>query len=180
MDWLDEMKRNKRAAEARRLAVEERARRDKEEEERFYLKHKPKMDVKVQELEEYVDKINEAYGKLGVSKRKDGVSFSNADRGLGFYFYGETVEVCFGLEGDYEAQIPSKSGKLSMPIDKVTLDKYQPWFQWLVGWKGKRAPVWLVQVEDREALVFFKIIGVVILVLIAVIGLCILFFKYVT
>src|SRR5688500_11787278 len=102
------------------------------------------MDIKVQELEDYSKRLN---GALHCSKDETGIRFSSGDRSLSFHLSGEVVEVRFGMAGDYDAQTADKSGKLSRPIDKLTVDKFSPWFQWLVSWKGKRPPVWLLQAE---------------------------------
>ncbi|HEY0174606.1 MAG TPA: hypothetical protein VGB98_26555 [Pyrinomonadaceae bacterium] len=176
MDWIDEMKEQKRLAEAKRAAQEEMVREEKKREEarkkKYYLKHKPKIDLKVQALEDYAKRLN-----LASHRAKDNteISFSSGDRSLHFRFSGDAVEVCFGIAGDYEAQLHGKSGKLSMPVDRLTVDKFSPWFQWLVGWKGKRPPVWLFEPGDKEV---FQLLGLAMLALTTIIVLCVLYFKY--
>src|SRR5688500_4548009 len=103
MDWIDEMKEKKRLAEARRAAQEKMVREEKETEkerkEKLYLKHKPQMDIKVQELEDYSKRLN---GALHCSKDETGIRFSSGDRSLSFHLSGEVVEVRFGMAGDYD------------------------------------------------------------------------------
>jgi len=148
-DWIEQLRKKTSTEEFEIRKKEGEAKSKAQKEEELYIRHKPAIERKIEEIKAYVSEVNKAGGKnIEVEQRREDFIKVGYLPGIEFVFSGDAVKVCFmDLHSRNSETEQWKYAQKTFPVESITRERFMSWMKWVAG-MGK-PPYRLILQVDR-------------------------------